>query len=170
MPVTYDSLATTTLSSAQSSVTFSSISGSYTDLVLVIYVIAGANANYVYMQYNGDTGSNYSTTVVSGTGSSAISSRWANRTNFNIDYQGTPAPTPGQRIVQIMNYSNTTTYKTGLVRAGRATGTSFAGTTGTDATVGLWRSTSAINSITITCDNDTFSSGSQFTLYGIKSF
>ena len=168
---TYVALATQTLSSAVSSVTFSSIPQGYTDLVIVMNVIANSNANYLWMQYNGDTGSNYSTTIMTGSGSSAISTRFANRTNFNIDYYATPATTPGQRIVQIMNYSNTTTYKTGLVRAGRASGTSYSGTSGTDAIVGLWRKSpiEAINSILITCDNDTFQAGSTFTIYGIAN-
>jgi hypothetical protein len=158
---TYTPIATYTLPSAQASYTFSSISGAYTDLVLVINVIStSSSANYLYLQYNGDTGSNYSTTILSGTGTSAVSDRFANRTNFNIDYYATPNTEIGNRIVQIQNYSNTTTYKTGLVRANRAGG-------GTDAIIGLWRSTAAITSILITHDTAQFATGSTFTLYGI---
>ena len=169
MAQTYDAIASYTFGSAASSYTFSSIAASWTDLILVINVIAGSNANYLYAQYNGDTASNYSTTVLTGTGTSAISNRWANRTNFNIDYYATPATTPGQRTIHIMNYSNTTTYKTAISRADRASGTSYSGTAGTDAIVGLWRSTSAITSIKITCDNDNFSAGTTMSLYGIKA-
>jgi len=61
-----------------------------------------------------------------------------------------------------MNYSNTTTYKTGLVRANSAA-------SGTDAIVGLWRSTAAITSIVATHDTAQFATGSTFTLYGIAS-
>jgi len=159
---TYKPIATTSISSATADFTFSSIPGTYTDLVLVMNVIASSNtANYVYLQYNGDTGSNYSTTILASNGSSAQSVRFTNRTNFNIDYWATPQTEVGNRIVQIQNYSNTTTFKTGLLRANRAGG-------GTDATVGLWRSTAAITSIKITCDSGTFASGSAFTLYGIE--
>ena len=66
------------------------------------------------------------------------------------------------RIVQIQNYSNTTTYKTGLVRANRAGG-------GVDAMAGLWRSTAAINSIVITHDTAQFAAGSTFSLYGVQA-
>ena len=160
---TYTPIATTSISSNTTAYTFSSIPSTYTDLVLILNVISTSTAgNYVYLQYNGDTGSNYSTTILTGTGSSAISTRFNNRTNFNIDYYATPNTEISNRIVSIMNYSNTTTYKTGLLRANRAGG-------GTDATVGLWRSTAAINSITVTHDTAQFAAGSMFTLYGIAA-
>lgn len=160
---TYTPIATTTLGSAATSYTFSSIPSTYTDLVLIMNVISSTNAaNYVYMQYNGDTGSNYSTTILAGDGTTATSTRFANRTNFNIDYYATPNTQVGNRVISIQSYSNTTTYKTGLVRASRAG-------RGTDAMVGLWRSTAAINQITLTCDSDTFAAGSTFTLYGIAA-
>jgi len=160
---TYTPIATTTLGSAAATVTFSSISSSYTDLVLIVNMSSTTNAaNYLYMQYNGDTGSNYSTTIVGGDGATAVSVRFANRTNFNIDYSATPKTERGNRIINIMNYANTSTYKTGIVRSTRAGG-------GTDAIVGLWRSTAAINEIKLTCDSDTFATGSTFTLYGIAA-
>jgi hypothetical protein len=64
--------------------------------------------------------------------------------------------------MQIQNYSNTTTNKTALIRDNFAT-------YGTFARVALWRSTSAITSITLTMSSSTFATGSQFTLYGIKA-
>jgi hypothetical protein len=160
---TYTPIATTTLGSNASTVTFSSIAGTYTDLVLIMNVISTSSSpNYIYLQYNGDTGSNYSTTILSGNGTAAQSTRFNNRTNFNIDYNAYPNTSVGNRIVQIMNYSNTTTYKTGLVRANSAA-------SGTDAIVGLWRSTAAITSIVATHDTAQFTTGSTFTLYGIQA-
>jgi hypothetical protein len=65
-------------------------------------------------------------------------------------------------IIQVMNYSNTTTNKTVLARAG------IAGDR-TRAIVNLWRSTSAITSILIINNGSVnFVAGSTFTLYGIK--
>jgi len=165
---TYTPIYATTISSNTSAITLSNIPTTFTDLVLVISVISTSNlGNYIHLQYNGDTGSNYSTTILSGTGSGAVSQRFSNRTNFNIDYYATPNTTVGTRIVQIQNYSNTTTFKTGLLRADRSAGTDNAG--GTDATVGLWRSTAPITSITITHDTAQFAPGSTITLYGIKA-
>ena len=67
---TYTPLARTTLSSAAASVTFSNISGSYTDLVLVVSTIS-VNGT-AYMTVNSDTGTNYSRTFMYGTGSSVV--------------------------------------------------------------------------------------------------
>lgn len=165
MTATYDCIATTTLGSAADSVTFSSIPGTYTDLVVVIQAwwTTTTNDMYIYMQFNGDTASNYSTTILTGTGSSAVSTRFSNRTNMNMDYYATIVDDePSQRNINIMNYANTTTYKTAIWRANRAGN-------GTDAMVGLWRSTSAITSILFDLESGQFASGSTFTLYGIKS-
>jgi len=63
MPTTYEPIATTTLSTATASVTFSSISGTYTDLRLVIFAL-GATSDYPYVEINSDTGTNYSKTVL----------------------------------------------------------------------------------------------------------
>jgi hypothetical protein len=65
-------------------------------------------------------------------------------------------------IHNFMNYSNTTTYKTILSRSNNSA-------IGTDAVVGLWRSTAAINTIKILPANNAFEVGSSFTLYGIKA-
>jgi hypothetical protein len=99
---------------------------------------------------------------MTGTGSSTISARFANRTNFNIDYYATPNTQIGTRRIQIMNYSNTTTNKTGLVRADRAGG-------GVDAMTGLWRSNAAITSIKVTHDTAQFAAGTTFSLYGVAA-
>jgi len=61
-----------------------------------------------------------------------------------------------------MNYANTTTYKTFLVRGANTAGN-------IDADVGLWRSTAAINSVTVLIGSGSLSSGSTFTLYGIAA-
>jgi len=165
MTATYDCIATTTLSSAQSSVTFSSIPGTYTDLVVVIqafWTTVPSNM-YIYMQLNSDTGSNYSTTILSGDGSSALSTRFSNRTNMNMDYAATLVDEePTQRNINIMNYSNTTTYKTAIWRSNRAGA-------GTDAMVGMWRSTAAITTILFDLETGDYASGSTFSLYGIKA-
>jgi hypothetical protein len=74
-------------------------------------------------------------------------------------------------IFHIQNYSNSTTYKTWLSRANRAS--SALDYQGTDAVVGLWRSTAAITSITVKNRRGgvdyNFASGSNFKLYGIQA-
>ena len=163
MPATYEPRATTTLGSAAASVTFSSISGSYTDLILVASITGVSVATDPWIRINSDTGTNYSWTWLSGNGGTAQSERGTN--NSKLYYSAISTIQNNVQLVtfHFMNYSNTTTYKTVLWREADAG-------TETGATVGLWRSTSAISSIEISLDSSrTYSSGSMFTLYGIKA-
>jgi len=160
MPATYEPIATQTLGSAASSVTFSSIPGTYTDLVVVMQYANSTILADVYFQFNSDTGSNYSRTQLYGTGTVAGSNRGSNETAFNgVGYVGT---TLSQSISHIMNYSNATTYKTILVRQDSTVNN-------VGANIGLWRSTSAITSILIGYSSNNFIAGSTFTIYGIKA-
>lgn len=164
MAITYEPINTTTLTTATASVTFSSISSAYTDLVLVV-VPANSAGSTVRMQLNGDTGSNYSNTFLKGNGSSASSTRSSSQTYLTLADDAAPTRTLGESvwISHIMNYSNATTNKTILTRANVAS-------VGVEATVGLWRSTSAITQVSVQQGGSvTFSVGSTFTLYGIKA-
>jgi len=164
MTATYDCIATTTLTTNTASVTFSSISGSYTDLVLIINVGATALED-IGCQFNSDTGSNYSSTIVGGDGTNAVSGRISNATVLGLTNNAYMDTTiNGAHIVNFMNYSNTTTYKTVVKRGSNAA-------RGVEAIVGLWRSTAAISTIYLYGRNSgyLFLSGSTFTLYGIKA-
>lgn len=159
MASTYTPIATTTLGSAASSVTFSSIPSTYTDLVLVFNGSnLGSAGQDIVVNFNGDTGTNYSRTYLLGNGTAASSGRSSNAASWA---PGGLYPNSFYTI-HFMNYSNTTTYKTMIARDSVP-----------DAypalTVGLWRSTSAINSITALVQGANFSTGSTFTLYGIAS-
>jgi hypothetical protein len=167
MASTYEKIATNTLGSAAASVTFSSITGSYTDLVLVMQ-IASSSSNTLFARFNGDSGTNYSTTRLSGTGTSAVSDRDSTSSIMALSNYAYPLSTLGNttHIFQVFNYSNTTTYKTAMCRANSAAD-------GVDATVNLWRSTSAITSVGISTNSFgaglNLLTGSTFTLYGIKA-
>ena len=158
MASTYQKIATTTLSSAASTITFSSISGSYTDLVLILNGtndIAGNRA--LRLQFNSDTGSNYSYTYIQGDGSTAASPRASSQTTMSFGNL-----TGGQTvsILNIQNYSNTTTYKTAIARTNPVD-------TVVQAFVGLWHSTAAITRIDLTLNADNFNTGCVATIYGI---
>ena len=164
---TYSTIATTTLGSAAASYTFTSIPSTYTDLILVASGLTSTATTTKLNVGNGsiDTGANYSWTVVSGTGSAANSYRESNVTfTQNERYANWDGTNIANTIIQIQNYSNTTTFKTWLSRGNNAAA-------GVDAVVGLWRSTSAINQIQIACTNAgrTFSVGTTLTLYGITA-
>ena len=162
MASTYTPLATTTLGSAQASVSFNSFSG-YTDVVLVCnFGTAKGSQDGLLFRVNSDSGTNYSVTRVSGNGSSATSDRTTSATSMiagGVD----GSDTTSVAIYNLMNYANTSTYKTVLMRNG------FAGAV-TNGTVGLWRSTSAITSITLTAESGSnLRANSTFTLYGITA-
>lgn len=168
---TYTPIASVTLSSAQSSVTFSNIPQTYTDLVLVTNWASSNSLSFLYIQFNSDTGSNYSFTELYGNGSAAGSYRESNQSipwvSANV---GVPSTIKANTIMNFMNYSNSTTYKTWIARMNSVDAPSYPGTA---ASVGLWRSTNAIT--TITLKNRTsgvdynFASGSTFNLYGIAN-
>jgi hypothetical protein len=162
MPSTYEPIATQTLSSNAASVTFSSISGSYTDLILVSSLI-GTVATDQYIRFNNDSGSNYSNTLFTGNGSTANSARRTSQT-YLIDFGiiGTTANTLSANVLQVMNYSNATTFKTSITRNNLAS-------TQVQAAVGLYRSTSAITRIDLIAGSGNYTSGSTFTLYGVKN-
>jgi hypothetical protein len=164
---TYTPIATTTLGSATPSYTFSSISSSYTDLILVAGNFGMNTAgSALRMRFNGDTASNYSDTFIVGDGSTATSGRESSVSSIRVGGLSVgPATTNTDTIIiQVQNYSNATTYKTALIRD-----SSSANEVG--AVVGLWRSTAAINSLTLVSYNGTHNilAGTTLTLYGIAS-
>lgn len=161
MAITYEPIATNTISgSPASSVTFSSIVGSYTDLILIAE-ITGVSGGSLRIQFNGDTATNYSITRLGGNGSTASSNRTTNQTYLNANWSvGYDNADPQFTKIDIMNYSNSTTFKTMLARTGK-------GTNAVDSIVGTWRSTSAITQITCIAATANFNEGSTFTLYGI---
>lgn len=161
MPATYEPIATTTLGTTASTVTFSTIPGTYTDLILVWTGTLSSSTSVWGLQYNSDTGSNYSWTSLRGDGSAASSTRDSGSTRILCGWIGTSQTT---ELVHIMNYSNTTTNKTNISRNNSTVASTYV-----SANVGLWRSTSAITSVTARTDSSTFASGSTFTLYGIKA-
>jgi hypothetical protein len=162
---TYTPIATTTLGSTTTAVTFSSL-GSYTDLRLVTVVKNTSGDWDLTYRFNSDSGSNYSRTVLTGNGTTANSYRESNATYLRPDVDAYVNSSTWQFVTtDFMNYSNSTTYKTSLSRVNGGA------TPAVEATVGLWRSTSAITSITVELQagSGTFQVGSTFTLYGIAS-
>jgi hypothetical protein len=160
---TYTPIATTTLSSPSTNHTFNSIPGTYTDLVLVINgLIVGADAVQINLSINGTADNTRSYTRINGNGTTLSTLRSADDPGIGVlgDSQS------GNIIANIMNYSNTTTYKTILTR--------YNSLDLSDSRVGafasLWRSTSAITSLTITPNSAlNWATGTIFTLYGIAA-
>lgn len=165
LPVTYEPIATNTLGSNTTDITFSSIAGTFTDLVLVANFVGFTTlGSAISCRFNSDTGNNYSATYLLGNGTTASSARATNDNRMIVGgTQNGVGSGNAVCIVNIMNYSNTTTNKTVVSRFSQA-GSQV------ESDVGLWRSTSAITSITFGAYGSTLmNSGSVITLYGIKS-
>lgn len=171
MAVTYEKIASNTLGSAAASVTFSSIPATYTDLVLVVNGGVSNSGGYsMVVVVNSDTSgsyANYSETTMAGQGTTASSSRFSGGTSkpIFINYQiGFSTAVDGMAKLNFMNYSNTTTKKTVLIRGDR-------GIYGVEAAVALWSSTAAITTLEISAQSGggNLITGSTFNLYGIKA-
>lgn len=152
-------LATITLQSASSEVFFTSIPGTYRDLVLVSL---NATQNESFRQYrlqvNGDTGGNYSIARLDGNGSAASGSVDSGQIEVTLFSTGTGS-TFATIISHFIDYSATDKHKTMLHRINAP-----------DATVGVsasrWASTAAITSIRVFTPAGQFQAGSTFVLYG----
>jgi len=163
MPITYTPIATVTAAGGSSTqLVMSSIPATYTDLFVVINTSTSANSNLVF-RLNNDSTSIYSNTALNGNGTAASSGRNSNTDKGYFDSDAYSANNFNYNaILNLMNYSNTTTFKTTVSRSNNAA-------VGVTAGVTLYRSTSAINRIDFLTTAGTFNAGSTFTLYGIKA-
>lgn len=163
MPKTYEPIATATASGSQSVISFTSITGTYTDLILAYSVKDGTagNEGNILTTFNSDTASNYSWTNLYGNGSVAGSSRASSQTSIYAYCAGNTASFDAG-FLHVMNYANSTTFKSTLNRGNVAAGAVV-------ARAGLWRSTAAITRMDLTSSSGNYASGSTFTLYGIKA-
>lgn len=152
-------LANITLSSSASTVTFSSISGSYRDLYLVMNITATGSMGETFIQLNTDTGSNYSNVYMQGTGSAANSgTTWA--TGLFLSY--TLGTNPMVNLFTLFDYSATDKHKTSLNRHNKADST-------VEAMAGRWANTSAVTSLKILSSSASFAAGSTFSLFGVSA-
>jgi hypothetical protein len=163
MPSTYTPIATYTVPDTTTiTVTFSSIPSTYTDLIMVCYFPSkSSSSETMLVRVNGDSGTNYSSLRIEGTGSSAISGTTANSTYAAVSGGGINT-TISNIILNFQNYSNTTTFKTILNRFNQPA-------VSTSATVSTWRSTAAINSILVQGTAGYLGINSVVSLYGIKA-
>jgi len=164
---TYELIETTTLTASASSVSFTSITQDYRDLVLVFEMTPPGSGNLsAQLKINNDTGSNYSyvTAVGRDTASGTVVESDSGTLSFGIVQFGAFArDTDGAlTAVQIMDYSATDKHKSWL---SRSNGVAPEGAV--EMIAGRWANTSAITSLELTASD--FQSGSTFSLYGIAS-
>jgi hypothetical protein len=159
MATTYEPIATSSPTSG-STVTFSSISSSYTDLVCIA-TINPAGADNFALRFNNDATAIYSLSRLIGNGS-AMSSTVTTNSSYPILMDGTFGSYPAFLKIDIFNYSSASVAKTFLSTASVDQNGSGQITT----SCGRWNSTAAINRLDIFAS---FANGSVITLYGIKA-
>jgi len=161
----FESIATTTVGAGgQATITFSSIPSTYKHLQIRYSAIsAGTFSADNVVRFNSDSGANYTIHALYGTGATAASVGYASQTFMSAGT--TPDATyPCVAVIDILDYANTSKYKTmrslsGVDRNG--SGYIFLHS-------GLWMNTAAISTITITATGGNYSQYSSFALYGIK--
>jgi len=151
---TYTPLATVTLTSSASSVTFSNIPATYRDLILVSTITSSINTD-ILIRFNSDLNeSNYPVVFMRGTGSAADSG--TNNARIGFAFTGTSI----QVNTQIMDYSATDKHKTILSRDGNAGNQ-------TVARAMRWANASAINNVQVAAGTGNFATGTTLSLYGV---
>ena len=168
----YESIATVTLGSSASTITFSSIPSTYQHLQIrgIAQASTASALEDCTISLNSDTtSSNYYTHRLWGTGASAASQGFAGGGGYYL-YQGViPANTStnifGAIVIDILDYANTnknTTTRT-------LSGVDLNGSGQVALCSGLWLNTAAINTVTVSIPaGANFKQYSSFALYGIK--
>jgi len=166
----YESIATTTLGSASSTITFSSIPSTYKHLQLRMIARSSRtqNSGYAVVRFNSDSGSNYSQHSLYGDGASAAAGGSASTAYSTLIYlpgslRG--ASIFGAAVIDVLDYQNTSKNKTLRVLDGYdSNGAGYI-----ELGSGGWYNTAAVSTITITEFNgQNFEAYSSFALYGIK--
>jgi hypothetical protein len=167
----FESIATVTVGAGgQSSVTFSSIPSTYQHLQVryMPRISTSDTAENCWLQFNGDTGSNYTFHFLDGNGSSASAGGAGSQTRIFAGRAGAASSGSnifGANVLDVLDYANTNKYKTARILGG--IDRNGDGNIRLDS--GVWMNTAAVTSLTIsptTANN--FVQYSSFALYGIK--
>lgn len=160
---TYTPLANVTLTGPASTVTFSSISQSYRDLILVVNVFANATPT---IKFNGNSGADYRICGMAGKSGGVKAGYQATSTSFQPGYYEAPDSTkPTIITMHILDYSTSYGFKPVLMMDSD-------GAADADGGVSLWGgswkvSTNAITSISFQDVN--FDANASFALYGVSA-
>jgi hypothetical protein len=169
LPVTYQAIATVSVTNAtQASIEFTSIPGTYTDLLIKISSRddrAGVTATGINLSFNGST-SNFTYRVLEGNGATVASANGSTSLSAISTSASATSNTFSNCEIYIPNYagSNNKSFSSDSTIENNGT-TSFI-----DLFASLWSQTAAITSITLTPTvTSNFVQYSTATLYGIKN-
>lgn len=179
MASTYTLIGTTTIASNTSSVVFSSIPNTYTDLELIINGIGISGGTDWYMRLNNDSGTNYYRQLAAAwrtSGSGTVSSGGGNNGTGSSSGQlgfhqiGFGNAYSGSMITKIAGYTNADTYTHWITQ-----GASGFSQVGQEIAVvgGMWTNKTTVSTLSLSADNfgggSAMGAGSVISLYGIKA-
>lgn len=160
-------------SGGSASISFSSIPSTYKHLqirYLARDTSADNDGNSVILRFNSDSGTNYVRHYMLGTGTSALSGAVTSTTGIDgglIQGGGGLATCYSAGVIDILDYTSTSKYKTVRSLSGNSTNASTA-VNYVEFESGLWLNTAAITSVTISSNSGNLAQYSSFALYGIK--
>ena len=161
------------LTGAAATWTSATIPSSYDHLYLTISARSSSGGSndydYVDVQFNGDTGTNYSSTILWAENLGSARETGANGLDRLIlmNADASLADTFGNASLWIPNYANTANYKQVLGKFVCENNDTTTGHWLIGVGAGLWSSTAAITSITVDPQNGDLMEYSSFTLYGV---
>jgi hypothetical protein len=165
----YESIATGVGTGSSGTINFGSIPSTYKHLQIRGIVKTDVSGKLITLQFNSDaTSGNYTTHVLSGNGSNPVkASAFATSQTygrlFGLDV-GTDSTNPTAIVIDILDYGNTSKYKTVRTLAGLDNN----GSGEVMLSSNLWLSTSAVSSITLGLNSGNYGTHTSFALYGIK--
>lgn len=165
---------TTVGAGGSADITLSSIPSTYDDLWLVASLRQSTtNVNGdVWLEFNSDTGSNYSSDFLNGTNNAVSATNQSSQTKMFIRDSNADSTTYPSTFtsfgIYIPRYSNSSYEKQIIIDKARPS--TSASVFDVSIGAGLWRNTAAINAIKIIDERGTFVQYSSVSLYGITKF
>jgi hypothetical protein len=177
MPVTYELISSNVLSTTATSVTFSAIPSTYTDLIMKwsSRTNSASTSSFTTFVFNGSASTQYSTRILYSNGSTVSNDAVSNRADLFSEFLSAGGSSTSSTFSNSEFYIPS--YTSSLNKPISITGNTESNVgvgPHINMIAGLWRNTSAITSITIysgstASPTDSFVAGSSFYLYGIKN-
>ena len=167
LATSYESISTVTASGGESSLSFSSIPSTYKHLQIRMSNIKFQADQDIKITFNSTGGTSYATHFLQGNGSSASAGGGGDKAYWEIMYIGNTNVTetnPAAAVLDILDYADTNKYKTSRILWGG----DYNGSGKISLDSCLFKSTSAISTITFAPFSTNFTAGCTFALYGIK--
>jgi hypothetical protein len=164
MPITFVPLATTTINSPTSEITFNSIPNTYTDL-RIVFRLQVISPNNCWIRFNGDTStSSYPQVSMASSGADTSSTLQTAQNFIRLDYGAGSTPNYGLAVIDVLNYAGSTFKNVMSTYSGDDNSSNGPN----NKVIAYWASTNAINSVTCGINGtNNLQAGTTAAIYGI---